>query len=111
MLLSCDKELFYDYYVENNYSKDIELHVKFFGGGIFDTIIESKSILLLSTSRGFGNSVHGFELNSYFKSFEVIKDDTVKSKVDYLPDENWEYRELSDTQAEYRLLVDETHFE
>lgn len=111
ILCSCDKELFEDFFVKNNYSKDIELHVKFHEGGIFDTIIESKSILLLSTLTGFGNSVHKFELNSYFKSFEVTKDDTIKSKINYLLNENWEFKEFSDTHAEYRLVVDETHFE
>ena len=108
---SCDKELFEDFIVKNNLSSSIEVTFETTIDEYDETVIQPNSEVIIRHTRGFGNSVHKYKISEWFKSFEVTKGDTVKSKVDYLLDENWEYRELSDTHAEYRLVVDETHFE
>lgn len=107
---SCDKELFEDFIVINNLPTSITVGFETVNGDNNDIQIQPNSEMIVRQARGFGNSVSILEINRWFTAFEVVKDDTVKSSVDYLLDKYWEYEEVSDTYAEYRLVVDETHF-
>jgi hypothetical protein len=107
---SCDKELSEDFIVINNLSTPIAVSLETNLDEYDETVIQPNSEGIVLQARGFGNSVHEIEISRWFKSFEVTKDDTIKSKINYLLNENWEYKESSDTHAEYRLMVDSTHF-
>ncbi|NOQ27298.1 MAG: hypothetical protein GQ564_18205 [Bacteroidales bacterium] len=108
---SCDRELFEDFIVKNNLSTSITVVHETNLDEYSELVILPNTEAIVLQASGYGNSVHKYKISEWFKLFEVTKDDTVQSKVDYLLDENWEYKELSDTHAEYRLVVDSTHFE
>ncbi len=107
---SCDKELHEDFIVRNNLQVNIEVHFETFTNEYGEVVIQPNSEVIVHQTRGFGNSVHKTEISRWFKSFEVTKEDTIESSINYLLDENWKYHELSDTQAEYLLVVNEMHF-
>lgn len=111
LMMSCDKELFYDYIVENKSSESIHIHIEYLNSDIVDTTLGKKTILKIGTSIGYGTSVYEFELSSLYNYFEIQDEDSILSKRDYLLNKNWVYKEYSDTHAEYLLIVDSTHFE
>jgi hypothetical protein len=103
-------ELTYDYIVENNNSKAIFVSRKYHDNSSVIDTIQNNSSVIINTTVGYGTSVYYHDLKGFFESFNVISG-TDTSRIDYLDNNNWEYRELSDTHAEYWLVVDSTHFE
>ena len=110
VLYSCDKELIEDFIITNSHNNDIHVNAENMNGVVIrDTITIGETSYLFYTNTGYGNSIYKFELKTLFKYFE-INSGSIPSKLDYLNDTMWEYIELSDTHAEYRLVIDSTHF-
>ncbi len=111
LFFSCDKLLTEDFYITNNLNDSLYLRCENMNGVITEATIPPlifDTIFYVNT--GYGTHVSEFELIRLFKYFAIQTKDGESNK-DYLDDELWEYTELSETHAAYKLVVDETHFE
>ncbi|NOQ27913.1 MAG: hypothetical protein GQ564_21330 [Bacteroidales bacterium] len=110
-IVSCDKEMYYHFVISNESGNDLTVQFK----ALDDAV---KTVLI---PEGIKDTVYIFMIIEGTKIYErkiswifeeiTIKKDTVYSSIDYLLNENWVYKEYSDTYAEYLLTVDSTHFE
>lgn len=112
-LISCDRELTFDFYVTNAYSEEIE--VKFENNNNnnekFTLVIEPDTTNRVYTQIEYGSKIGNgtHNLEDLFKYF-TIKTDTKESNLDYRTNNLWVYSKLSEISAEYRLIIDSTDF-
>jgi hypothetical protein len=110
-IVSCDKELYYDYVIENESNQPILVNMVFHNDNVRDTLISVQARIILTTSKGYGNSVNEFEISRLFKDLTIRNADSVFANKDYLSNEYWLYKEYSDTHAEFLLTIYSAHFQ
>ena len=109
VIVGCDKELTYDYTFQNKSPYTVYLTYESHIDNSYNHTVLSEDSIIITTSTGFGNSVYELDLKNLFKSFS-LRTDSLYSDSDYTENKYWEYTEFSDTHAEFRLIVDSTHF-
>jgi hypothetical protein len=110
---ACDRLLSYDFIIDNNCNKPINIGFENMNGYKVDTIIDSNlKNFKIYTNTGYGRSVSQEEmgdLSRLFKYFEITSDSII-SKINYKSNDVWQYSEISETHAVYYLQVDSMHF-
>ena len=110
-IVSCDKEMYYNFVINNELENEITVTFIALDYGMETIIIPEgvkDTIYIYSITEG--TKIYEREIRWKFDEI-TISTDNVYSNVNYLLNENWKYREFSDTYAEYFLTVDSTHFE
>lgn len=113
-LTSCDEVFDYNFNVKNLTNQEIT--VIFQTGNethnYWDSIaikpISQKTVYLVHTAGG--RELRGVDIDIVFESF-IVRMGTIKSKVNYRNNNEWEFNALTKNIGEYCLTVDLTHFQ
>jgi hypothetical protein len=108
LLLSCDKEVYYDFIVENNCDKSIIVTLIDYKNTVTTKTVIINEQLIVYSSIGL-NKLTDEKIESVFNSIIVTKDNDTAIR-NYLDRNQWQFVEESDTKANCYLIVDSTDF-
>lgn len=112
-LHSCDEVFDYNFYVKNLTNKEISViyHTNNEIQNYWDTILveqNTRKKIYIEHAAG-GRELRGVDVRVVFDTFFVMND-TVKSNINFLKNDRWEYKEITDNLGEYTLTIDSTFF-
>lgn len=116
VFISCEHEAQLSYKIKNDTSAPLKIiRTNTDGGVTTDTLVlpPNDQITIAVNRQGIGNvwkyKENGEKLRD-FTTMDIFKNDSVKSKTDFLKTERWVYKETDKYAAEYVLTVSPTDF-
>jgi len=112
-LHSCDEVFDYNFYVKNLTNKEISViyHTNNEIQNYWDTILveqNTRKKIYIEHAAG-GRELRGVDVRVIFDTL-IVMNDTVKSNINFLKNDRWEYKEITDNLGEYTLTIDSTFF-
>jgi len=112
-LHSCDEVFDYDFYVKNVTNKEISViyHTNNEIQNYWDTILieqNTRKKIYIEHAAG-GRELKGVDVRVLFDTL-IVMNDTVKSNINFLKNDRWEYKEITGNLGEYTLTIDSTFF-
>jgi hypothetical protein len=113
-LVSCDEVFDYNFNVKNLTNQEIT--VIFHTGNEMQNYWDSIAIKPISQKTFYtvhtagGRELRGVDIDIVFESF-IVRMGTIKSKVNYRNNNEWEFNASTKNIGEYNLTVDITHFQ
>jgi hypothetical protein len=108
LLFACDEEVNYDFFVENNCDKSINVTIVDYKKVETNRTVAAKAELLVYSSKGL-NKITNEKVESVFSSIVVTKGNETATQ-NYVDRNQWQLQAVSDTQANCYLTIDSTDF-
>ena len=109
LLISCDRNVYYDYFIINNNNEEIEIHLIDLDNKSFTYNISAGMIQLVYHNEGM-NFLEDRMVESFIKKITITKGGTV-SKINYISRNRWDFKPTSKYHANSYLTVKPEDFE